>query len=205
MVKQSIMQFGMIRSGSTLIYNLLRKIFPERNIIKTHEIHVLPLDLPIVCTYRDPLAIICSSIKRYKMIPSRDTIEKQIIELNRYGYRDFNQLESLENRENILVLRYEKFFNNTNYVFNQFEEFFNIDIKGDIRKKLENEFSIKNVKKLIQNMDSFDNYDEVTQYHGLHISDNNGKVDSYLQFFNKSDIDYLKEIYMDFRKKYSYD
>ena len=54
-------------------------------------------------------------------------------------------------------------------------------------------------------MDSFDIYDEVTQFHGLHISNDNGAVDSYLKFFNENDIDYLKNIYLDFRKKYSYD
>ena len=129
-----IIQFGMIRSGSTLIYNLLRNIFPEKTITKTHEIYVLPLDFPIICTYRDPLAIICSSIKRYKMTPTRDFIDKQIIELNRYGYKGFNQLQSLENRENILVLRYEKFFNNMNYIFDKFEEFFLIEIKEEMRK-----------------------------------------------------------------------
>ena len=67
MIRKKIIQFGLIRSGSTLIYNILIEIFPENLILKTHN---FPSKwqciqrIPIVCTYRDPLDIICSSIKR---------------------------------------------------------------------------------------------------------------------------------------------
>ena len=65
-MKKEIIQFGIMRSGSTLVYNILVDLFPEYSIIKTHKYPgklKTIFKLPVVCTYRDPLAIICSSIK----------------------------------------------------------------------------------------------------------------------------------------------
>ena len=206
-MKGRIIQFGLIRSGSTLIYNILKELFPDYKINKTHNYSKNWKDTfwrtPIVCTYRDPLDIICSSIKRNDQLATREVIKKHIKELKQYGFDDFIKLE--EKYKNKLNLKYENFYNNFNYIFKELEEFFKIQIPSKIRVKIESKLSIKEVKEKIKKFETFKEYDEDTQWHGKHISDNEGMTKSYINFFNEEDINYLKFIYKDFREKYIYD
>ena len=197
----------MIRSGSTLIYNILKELFPDYKINKTHNYSNNWKDsfwrIPIVCTYRDPLDIICSSIKRNDQLATREVIEEHIKELKQYGFDDFIKLE--ENYKNKLNLKYENFYNNFNYIFKELEEFFKIQIPSKLRVEIESKLSIQGVKEKIKKFQTFKEYDEDTQWHGKHISDNEGMTKSYINFFNEEEINYLKFIYKDFREKYIYD
>ena len=205
-MRKKIIQFGIIRSGSTLIYNILKEILPTRLIIKTHNFPSkwqCVQRLPIVCTYRDPLDVICSSIKINQESPTREVIEKHIHILKNYGYEDFLKLENKYN--NKINLKYENFYNDYNYIFNKLENFLQINISQESKTFIIEKFSVKNIKKYISKFKNFDQYDENSQFHGLHISDNNGKIKSYLNFFNEKDIDFLKCKYKYFREKYLYD
>ena len=197
----------MIRSGSTLIYNILKELFPDYKINKTHNYSKNWKDnllgIPIVCTYRDPLDIICSSIKRNDQLATREVIEEHIKELKQYGFDDFIKLE--EKYKNKLNLKYENFYNNFNFIFEELEEFFNIQIPIELRSKIESKLSIQKVKEKISKFKSFKDFDKNTHWHGKHISDNEGMTKSYKDFFNEDDINYLKLIYKDFRKKYVFD
>ena len=204
-MKKEIIQFGMTRSGSTLVYNILVDLFPEYSIIKTHrypsKLKTI-FRLPVVCTYRDPLAVICSSIKAYKQKPSFEVINQHIKKLDDNGLNDFIKLEN--SYKNKINLRYEKFFGDMNYIFDELQNFFQVEIKQDKRIELKNKFSIAKVKEKIRDMKSFYEWDPKTQYHGRHISNTEGAVDNYLQFFNEEDLDYLRIKFKKFRNKYLY-
>ena len=205
--RKKIIQFGMIRSGSTLIYNILKELFPHYKIIKTHRYQENWKDtffkIPIVCTYRDPLDIICSSIKRYDQLPSNEVIENHIDILKAYGFKDFINLD--KKYKNKLNLKYENFYNNFNYIFDELEEFLNIQIANNLRLEIENKLSVKKVKEKIKKFKAFNEYDKDTRLHGKHISDNDGMIKSHLDFFSEDQINYLKLIYNDFRKEYKFD
>ena len=204
-MKKEIIQFGIMRSGSTLVYNILVDLFPEYSIIKTHKYPgklKTIFKLPVVCTYRDPLAIICSSIKSYKQKPSFEVINQHIKRLDNNGFNDFIKLEN--SYKNKINLQYEKFFYDMDYIFDELQKFFQIKIKQDKRIELKNKFSIAKVKEKIRDMKSFEEYDSKTKYHGLHISDTDGAVDSYLQFFDEKDLNYLRINFKEFRNKYLY-
>ena len=202
-----IIQFGMMRSGSTLIFNILKEVFNNYIIIKTHQFPTLKLrkiqNIPLVCTYRDPLDIICSSIKRNTELPNRGVIKKHIKELKKHGFDDFIKLET--NYKNKINLRYENFFNNYDYIFNKLENFFCIKISKEFRFYLKNKFSINNVKEQIKNFNNFQEYDSQSHFHGLHISDKNGEIKSYIDFFKTEDINFLEETFREFREKYILD
>jgi len=205
-MKKQIIQFGMIRSGSTLIYNILKEIFPNYSVIKTHQYPSkwsLIKRTPLVCTFRDPLDIICSSIKRYEKTPNRITIDQQINELKIFGFDDFIKLEKKYN--NKLNLRYKDFYNNQDFIFDKLENFFNIHISDKLRDEIKYKFSIKKVKEKISQLKNFEEMDNNTQFHGLHVSNTDGKTESFKNFFQDEDINYLKDIFKEFREKYIID
>ena len=208
-MNKTIIQFGMIRSGSTLIYNILKEIFPVYTINKTHNHsrswkEIFLKKIPMVCTYRDPLDIICSSIKRYEKLVTREVIDEQIKELKQFGFDDFIKLEKIPRfvDKNRLNLKYENFYNNFDYIFKELEDFFNIQITSNLRSKIESKLSIQGVKEKISKFKTFDEYDMNNHWHGKHISNNNGMPKSHINFFNEDDINYLKFVYKDFREKY---
>ena len=75
--------------------------------------------------------------------------------------------------ENILLLRYEDFTKNQEYIATNLINFLSISYKGrfiSIIKK----FNIENVIKMSKKFDSFDEYDKKTHIHGNHISATKG-------------------------------
>ena len=205
MFKKKIIQFGMIRSGSTLIYNLLIDLFPQKKIYKTHRYPTKfqqLINVPIVCTYRDPLDILCSSIKRYNLQPTKEVINDQVRELELNGLNAFVRLEA--NYSNKLILCYEKFKGNFSFIFDEFQNFFKIKIEDDKRKELEKKYSISEVKKKISKFKTFQEFDNQSQFHGFHISDTNGEIGSYHEFFNDEDVIFLKSKFRTFRDRYFY-
>ena len=68
--KPVIIQCSPIRSGSTIVYNFLRELFPSAQVVKKHSYHPDFSSFPIVTTYRHPLDCIASSIQRYGREPT---------------------------------------------------------------------------------------------------------------------------------------
>ena len=76
-----------------------------------------------------------------------------------------------------LKLKYEKFWNNYDYVFDELERFFNnrstfaipVKISKKKRSNIKKICGIKNTKKIQNTLDCFDNVDEKTKIHGNHI------------------------------------
>ena len=79
----TIIQFGPPRSGTTLIYNILKDIFNDRFVEPRHYYREKDKKFPTVATYRHPLDSISSSILRYGLTPTNETIKQQIIEFEK--------------------------------------------------------------------------------------------------------------------------
>ena len=70
---------------------------------------------------------------------------------------------------------------------------------------IENKLSIQKVKEKIKEFKTFNEFDKNSHWHGNHISDNDGRIKSYLNYFSEDDIKYLKFIYKEFREEYILD
>ena len=57
-----IIQYGLWRSGITLVWNILCRLFPEKNIAKVHKITNIANN-KVVSTIRDPRDILASMIR----------------------------------------------------------------------------------------------------------------------------------------------
>lgn len=198
----TIIQFGPPRSGSTLVYNLLKELFPGKTIEKTHVYNDKDAHLPAVVTYRHPLDSIASSLQRYKLAPTDENIEKQIAELANFGMW---RVPEIMNSQQVLLLRYESFVGNYDVIFDGIERHFDIVVPPDRRRLLFERYSLSAIAERVSTMASFREVEPETHWHGDHISPNEGRPDYYKEFLSNKQIGYLKGVYNDYLRILDYD
>jgi hypothetical protein len=122
-----IIQFSPVRSGSTVVASLLRRIFPRVTVRKIHSMGTISRKLhlflngPVVSTYRYPLDAVASELKYRNMKLSPLAIEKACQHLERKGLLELNRVL---NRKNVLLLKYEEYYGDFDFLFDCFEDFF---------------------------------------------------------------------------------
>ena len=183
---KNIIQFSPIRSGSTLVYNILREF---SNVRKTHNISVKNGQLYVI-TYRHPYNCIISSLLRNEKKINSLNIKSEISEYLKNGGK--NLLENDLLKKNILLLQYEEFFNNYEVIYNKLENFLNINIDENKKIELSKKYHITNVKKMTNKYKTFKEYDKTTHLHVKHISEYDGQTD-YKKILSENDIYVLKE------------
>ena len=176
---RNVLQYSMPRTGSTLIRRILYGVFPELEQPSQHP----PLvsdglgDLIISC--RHPLDVLVSIIRINGADTKRisdDTLDHYLPQLESQYRVYFNDLLNFKGYK--LKLKYEKFWNNYDYIFDELERFFNnrltfaipVKISKEKRSNIKKICGIKNTKKIQDTLDCFDNVDEKTKIHGSHIA-----------------------------------
>jgi len=183
---KNIIQFSPIRSGSTLVYNILREF---SNVRKTHNMSVKNGQLYVI-TYRHPYNCIISSLLRNEKKINLLNIKSEISEYLKNGGKDLLKNDLL--KKNILLLQYEEFFDNYEVIYNKLEKFLNINIDENKKIELSKKYHITNVKKITNKYKTFKGYDKTTHLHGKHISEYDGQTD-YKKILSENDIYVLKE------------
>ena len=182
-----LIQFSPIRSGSTLVFNILQFLGKKSN--KEHDKYIFKNDNKYIVTIRHPYNSIISSIMRYDKEINIKNIKEQI---KKYLEQGGNHIANKDlNTSNHCILIYEKFYNDLDYILDSFELFFNEKYSDDIRNIIKTKFSIENIKKITEKYESFAEYDSLTKWHGKHISSYNGETD-FNTILNKEEIDILK-------------
>lgn len=172
-----VIQFSPVRSGSTLVYNIIRKILHHSTeIVKTHSLKTILEGSTVISTKRHPLDILCSSMLRYDLPFNEKNIVKQVKEIKKQG---LTRLIQVKNHKDVHVLKYEDFYKNHNVIFDQLERIFSIEITKDLRANVSNEVSILKAKKISDQYLNFHKYDKKTQIHGKHISEYLGTPETY--------------------------
>lgn len=189
-----IIIYSPIRTGSTLIFNVVRSIDNNFTIDKTHgpirSLEKLGRGLQnsdkCIFTFRNPYDSIVSLFQCHKKEKTKENLDKFITEFN----WSLMCLKHYKNN-NFLWLKYENFKNNYQYIFDKIENY--LDIKINKNKKLEiiEEFSISGVKEKIKNYKNFWDFDKKTELHGNHISNDNGKINKWKTFFTESEKNYI--------------
>jgi hypothetical protein len=198
---KEIIQFSPPRSGSTLIFNILREVFPTKDIRKQHNYKYNISQCPVVISYRHPLDCIASSIQRYGLSPTDEVIKNQIVEFEKNGISD---ILKVKNKQNVLMIRYEEFVNDFDNIYNSIDDFFGTEISFEKRRVLTNRYQIENIEKIVESKNTFTEYDEITHWHGKHISRYKGKPYYYQDFFQNDQIEYLKQVYRKYLTEFDY-
>ena len=136
-------QFSPIRSGSTLVYNLVRDCIPYQ-ITKTHAFgYGLPNVLYII-SVRHPYNSIISSCLRKNEEINDENIQGAISEYLIHGGAHLSNVDPTG--ENVLVLYYEKFVDDFDYIFDHIEKKCSVTIDSKKRDLLKHNNSIESVK-----------------------------------------------------------
>ncbi len=179
-----VVQFGPPRTGSTLVWNAMRVMLPGEVIPKRHDLNPLLrcawYPCRIVCTVRNPLDAIASSIRRYALVPTADVVGEQINEFKQNG---MDELPQLLQRKNVLVLEYEAFYQDFGFLFDQLEAFFDASADAGLREKFHAEFSAWRVKEKSDRLGAFENFSVEDHIHGGHVSERLGKPGGHVEMF----------------------
>lgn len=198
---RKIVQFSPQRSGSTLVYNILKDLFPTRYVDKKHKYTLDDKNFPTVITYRHPYDCIGSLILKDKLRITDKIVHEKILLFRKNGWNDFFiQFKSSKN----LFLRYEDFYGNMDFLFNALENYFLITIDGNKRVELKKKYKISNIKENLKKFKTFDEYDKQTHFHGNHISKYLGSS-NYKKLFSKSQLKTLDKYFYDEKKYLNYE
>ena len=203
-VDPPILQFGPPRTGSTLVWNALREIFPSRRVEKRHKLswfRLSPLSRSeIVCTVRHPLDTVASSLQRYDLPPSTEEIERQLAQLD----PRMKCAVRVKDHRKALILKYECFAHDFKFLFESLEDFFAVSIDKGVRARVWEKYSINRVKEAADSLGDFSNWDPTTHIHGKHISRYSGRAGYYREFFSRDQIDLLRFHFASFIEAFDY-
>ena len=223
--KTTIISAGIPRSGSTQIYQMLCEIHPTIAVIKTHHFLFEEKWTKAVVTYRDFRDVIISiwrveQTKRngYTEVEKmkEETHFTQIIngkmtdlETETIAYRVKEHVKQglypywLLKSPNVLILQYEMFFNNYEYLFKQLERFFKCEIKLSLRDKIMTKTNMEANRKRASQLAGFSEYNPETQIHGAHVY--KGEIGFWKKFMSKKQIQIANDILEKELKEFGYE
>lgn len=174
---------GIMRSGNTLLRLLLNetfneyKCFPdytflngEDRVLKSHTYENLTkLDPFLIIPWRDPRDVIASLMRvEYKDKRNFEYI-KGAMKTHITGFvPNIHKMRNQVTQE--LSIKYEKFHDDFDYLFDLLENTFNGEISKDTREILKEKYSKESNKKIQNKYKGFGSYDEKTLIHGDHIN-----------------------------------
>lgn len=192
--RPTVVAYGIPRSGSTLIYQVLCQLFPDRSVIKAHHYLYAEKLTQVVMCRRDLRDVMISQWRVAQDLAGKRFVEKQVgavvVERGpknttlrpmtddevRFGAQEIvRQIEGPYRRYldvepgSVLKVGYEDFFENFPYLFSKFEQFFGIDIDPDTRARVEQACNLKANRARASQLKGFTEFDPKTQIHGGHI------------------------------------
>jgi len=183
----TIQQFSPIRTGSTLVWNFLKRTYPG-GVRKEHRL-VMRSNEWIVSTIRHPYNAIISAILRLDKPIDRESLLYCTDEFLREGGLDSLRLD--EGLQNVIVLKYEDFVDDYSYIVKRLNEKMGEGwSKVNLDEVLE-ELSVENMMKIQSQHQDFYTWDSQTHIHGNHISKYRGKT-NWKEILTEDQIQFLQ-------------
>lgn len=183
MINKTVIIFSAGRTGSTLIFQVLKSLFSE--VIKAHDLQMknglFDSGLDCIVTTRD---CVDSYLSKLRVVESNGC-EKHFlknIQNKNYLYSNIIQYKKeldyvryvLKNyKGKILELEYEKFYDDYDYIFSNLESFFNITIDSKDRSRITLKTSRESNKTIQKKFCNFSEHDTESHIHGNHIFSHN--------------------------------
>ena len=155
------------------------------NLEPGNKCHISGLDklsIGVVIPVRDFRSALASQMRKRGISPTKITIAqmykdlfvKMYMEMHRYT-TDFNK------PEDVLLLDYREYFNNSDYLLDELGRFLDIDITDSQRSEIKQRFSLEANSKIAKQMSSWGQMDTSSGIHGRHIG--TGHPESWKIFF----------------------
>ncbi len=192
--------YGVPRSGSTLLRNILNTIFDGNIKVQKHD--YFKTDTKVICSYRDFRDSTISQWRIQKAGFDKEENAKvatfgKIEENARRIKSQVGTLKHFKERypsNQIYFARYEDYHDNFDILCDDLEKFLDITIKDQLRKFLQRTWNKKRIKKVYSdNLEAFQGYDEQTEIHGQHIY--KGKVGTWKELLQKDNHKMLNEFF----------
>jgi|10_taG_2_1085330.scaffolds.fasta_scaffold00649_7 hypothetical protein len=182
--------YGIPRSGSTLIRNILNTIFDGNIYVQKHDF--FNAKCKIVCVYRDFRDSAASKwrINTAGFDKPEDKIIVGFADMHHHAKRIHHQVNTLNKfkehytSDQVYFARYESYINDYDVLFDDLETFFDIEIKERLRKFIKDIWSKERVKKTYSDaLGKFVGFDKNTELHGQHIY--KGEVGTWKEFLTE--------------------
>jgi len=193
--------YGIPRSGSTLIYQLVSAIYPK-GVAKTHR--YCPHRVKTTVSFRDFRDVAVSLWRRSN--PTKVDRQMTVEEVEKFGGTCRERIEELDRyfeRGGICPLRYEDFAPNASLVFSALEKSFGITVAPEKASQLIAEFSLEKNAAIAEKLGSFKQIDPASQIHGNHIF--RGEVGGWRQFVTGGAAERLEEMLAEPLGRYGYE
>ena len=181
-----VLQYSPGRSGSTMLYHVLQHL--GTNVQKTHE--CLQTEAKVVITYRHPCDVFCSFYRISQDLDGDDDLQRAMnrwwnpllyvttIRGIRYVRKGYARLQKyLGSDMKMCFLRYERFKDDYEYLFDSLESFLHISISRKRRDQVREATSFEKNKSAAAAYSSFKEFDTATLLHGKHLG--SGAVDQW--------------------------
>ena len=166
-----ILQFSPIRTGSTLVWNFLKRTYPG-GVQKVHRL--ISFDGWIVTTIRHPYNAIISAILRLDKPINEPSLEYCANEFMREGGMDSLKLNP--ESPNVIILKYEDFVDDYSHIVKRLNEKMGEGWSSESLDEVLEGLSIENMMKIQNQHEDFYTWDKTTHIHGNHISKYRGKT-----------------------------
>lgn len=140
---------GIPRSGSTLVWQILTRVFPNKQILKRHPGGWAPDGSFAFGSIRDPYDCAASRFRARvigdKGDGSQETVagtKAGLVQELRNMKHNFGALEGWMAACDHVVLKYEDFFNNFDVVFAAIEKHLSRKVTSEMRKQIEDDCSL---------------------------------------------------------------
>ena len=157
------------RTGSTLVWQILKHVLPGHDIVRTHpEAWDNDPGACLIATIRNPFDV-AASLYRVRISRGGEDVgnkEGLDIVLGRTRLYFSHLHRTLE--ADPIVLKYEDFYNDHNYIFNKLADAFGIEIPEAEREEISSRYTVEENRKRANALKDFNEMDE-EEIHGDHI------------------------------------
>ena len=186
MIDKEVLVFSASRTGSTFVWQCLCKIFTK--VHKHHDgqgSHLFQKKLPCIITERDRVE---SFVSRMRVLRFKDESNKVFLDnINKFlhtllnnnilqkdvddYYLELHTVEYLKAAYSgeLLVLKYEDFFNNYDFIFDQFEKFFKAPIATSTKDLIVRDTNLSANQNRQRKFENFNSHCKDSLIHGKHI------------------------------------
>jgi hypothetical protein len=203
-VKESELEFvcyGIPRSGSTLVYQLISGIYPQ-GVAKTHR--YCPHRVKTTVSFRDFRDVVVSLWRRSNPAKlERGMTEDDVEKFAATCRQRIEELDRYFERGGICPLRYEEFAPNPALVFSALERTFGLVVTPEKAARLIAESSIDKNAAIAQKLGNFKAIDPASQIHGNHIY--RGEIGGWRKFVAGRAAERLENLLHEPLRRYGYE
>lgn len=196
------MQLSPIRTGSTLVYNLMRGALDDKKVVKQHTYSPWFGHLPIVATVRHPYDAVASGCWANKFALSDKGVCEAAEAFLKQGAQDLIRIKDFPN---VLVLRYEDFIADYIVIYREMERFFARPIPDALRAQLSDQHGLEKARAMADSEKDFESWDAETMIHGGHVSANATRLGYGRELFTAGQLRHLSDVFRPFMQAFDYE